>query len=91
VTFEEMFLHVADGGVYIIEDTHTSYWGAFGGGPEAGRGTAIGAVKSLIDDLHAWHYQEEEEVGPGDVSRLAYVCVVVGCLGPRVWGRLLDC
>ena len=32
VTFEEMFDHVKDNGVYWVEDLHTSYWEEFGGG-----------------------------------------------------------
>jgi len=32
VTFEETFLHLRDGGVFICEDTHTSYWPQYGGG-----------------------------------------------------------
>ena len=31
VTFEEMFDFVKDGGVYLCEDLHTSYWKSYGG------------------------------------------------------------
>lgn len=30
-TFREMFWHVRDGGIYICEDLHTSYWPEWGG------------------------------------------------------------
>lgn len=32
VTFREMFPHVKDGGLYMCEDCHTSYWNNMGGG-----------------------------------------------------------
>jgi hypothetical protein len=59
-TFEELFLHVADDGVYICEDTHTSYWSTFGGGFRQ-PGTFIECSKNLVDDLHGWHDREDSE------------------------------
>lgn len=32
VTFNKMFPHIRDGGVYMCEDCHTSYWEEFSGG-----------------------------------------------------------
>lgn len=32
VTFREMFPHIKDGGLYMCEDCHTSYWEKCGGG-----------------------------------------------------------
>jgi hypothetical protein len=32
ITFESLFPLLADGGIYMCEDTHTSYWKLFGGG-----------------------------------------------------------
>jgi hypothetical protein len=31
-TFEKVFPIINEGGMYVCEDTHTSYWGEFGGG-----------------------------------------------------------
>jgi len=31
-SFEELFPHVNDGGVYLVEDLHTSYWNDYQGG-----------------------------------------------------------
>ena len=31
-TLEEMFPAVIEGGVYLVEDLHTSYWPEYGGG-----------------------------------------------------------
>ena len=32
VSIETLFPLLADGGVYLVEDTHTSYWDSHGGG-----------------------------------------------------------
>lgn len=50
VSFRTLFPYVKSGGIYIIEDLHTSYWREYGGG---GRGlTTIHFLKTLIDDLN---------------------------------------
>ncbi|KKU82103.1 MAG: hypothetical protein UY07_C0003G0004 [Parcubacteria group bacterium GW2011_GWA1_47_8] len=48
-TFKTLFPLLAEGGMYVIEDLHTSYWPAFGGGF-----TAISFLKSMIDEIHFW-------------------------------------
>ena len=57
-TFEEMFPAVRNGGVYLVEDLHTSYWEEYGGGYKA-EGTFIEYAKDLVDQLHGWHRREE--------------------------------
>jgi len=53
-TFEELYGHLADDGIYACEDLHTSYWPRYGGGP--GRpGTFVEYAKRQIDQLNAWH------------------------------------
>lgn len=54
VTFEELFDHVKDNGIYLIEDLHTSYWLKFGGGYKR-RGTFIEYSKDFIDSINAYH------------------------------------
>lgn len=54
VTFEELFDHVDDHGVYLCEDLHTSYWRKWKGGYKR-KGTFIEYSKGLIDSIHAWH------------------------------------
>jgi hypothetical protein len=70
VTFEEMYPHVQENGLYLIEDLHTSYWPAYGGGykkPE----TFIEYSKNLIDYLNAWH-SESDELRVNGFSKSAY-------------------
>ncbi len=49
-SFVTLFPHVKSGGIYIIEDMHTSYWRIFGGGNHPR--TAINFFKKLIDDVN---------------------------------------
>lgn len=53
-TFNNLFDHVAEDGIYICEDLHTSYWKHFGGGYKKSR-SFIEFSKNFIDKLHAWH------------------------------------
>jgi len=42
--------------IYLVEDTHTSYWREFGGGVKR-KGTFIEYAKSKIDELNSVHYK----------------------------------
>ncbi len=57
VTYEELFDHVKEDGVYLCEDLHTSYWLKFGGGYKR-RGTFIEYSKKFIDLLNAYHSKQ---------------------------------
>lgn len=67
-TFEEMWPWVRDGGVYLVEDLHTSYWPKYGGGYKR-PGTFIEYAKNLIDQLHAWHSRDAESFTVDDYTR----------------------
>jgi hypothetical protein len=58
-TFEEMFKAVRAGGVYLVEDLHTSYWEEYGGGYRVA-GSFIEYAKDLVDQLHGWHIRPEK-------------------------------
>ncbi len=44
--------HIRPGGVYIVEDVETAYYGEFGGGKAGAEGTFITYAKSMIDVLN---------------------------------------
>jgi cephalosporin hydroxylase len=53
-SFEILFDKLRQSGIYLIEDTHTSYWRYYGGGFRK-RGTFIEYSKKLIDVLYDGH------------------------------------
>ncbi len=67
-TFEELWPHITAGGVFLIEDLHTSYWRKYGGGYKAA-GTFIEYAKDLIDQQHAWHSQDRSRLDVDDYTR----------------------
>ena len=56
VSFDSLFSIVSNGGLYVVEDTHTSYFPSYGGGTPGTSGTFIDRVKGLIDEMHAWYH-----------------------------------
>lgn len=58
VTFEELYSHIKDDGLYLCEDLHTSYWGNYGGGYKS-NGSFIEYSKNFIDKINAWHSKEQ--------------------------------
>lgn len=71
VTFEEMFSHVKDDGIYLCEDTHTSYMYAYHGGYKR-KTTFIEYSKNFIDYINAWHSENKNKLDISDFSRSAY-------------------
>lgn len=53
-SFKTLFPLLAEGGLYICEDLHTSYWRDWQGGFKKS-GTFIEAIKNMIDSIHAWY------------------------------------
>lgn len=68
VSFETLFLNVKEGGLYVVEDTHTSYWTEFHGGLRK-RGTFIEHAKGLIDKLYEHHIHDKTGIIFDDISR----------------------
>jgi hypothetical protein len=58
-------------GVYLCEDLHTSYWPDWGGGFRKD-GTFIELGKRLVDQLHAWHSTNADELRVSDFTRTAH-------------------
>jgi SAM-dependent methyltransferase len=55
VTLDTLWKHLNPGGVFLVEDTHSSYWGGWGGSLR-GSGTFIEKAKGLVDDMHVWRH-----------------------------------
>lgn len=53
-SFDVLFPLLNDGGLYLIEDLHTSYWPDYEGGLKR-EGTGIEFLKDLVDQMHR-HY-----------------------------------
>ena len=57
-TFEALYDKISDDGVYICEDTHTSYWPEYRG---EGRDVSfLDYTRTLADALHAWYALDED-------------------------------
>lgn len=69
-TFESMFPHVAQNGLYCCEDLHTSYHPQFGGG-YLNEHSFIEFLKGKIDSLHA-SASVNEELHPDAFTETAY-------------------
>lgn len=58
ISYEELFDHIKDDGVYLCEDVHTSYWPKWEGGYKK-QNTFIEYSKNFIDYLNAYHSKEK--------------------------------
>lgn len=67
-TFEELYDHVKDNGIYFCEDLHTSYWEEYGGGYKK-EGTFIEYSKNFIDYINAWHSHEKKNLDVSDFTK----------------------
>ena len=54
-TFEEIYAHTAENGVYLVEDTHTNYWRGFNKGVKQ---NFIDYAKKFADSVHEWHFEK---------------------------------
>jgi len=54
-TFLYLFRYLNEGGLYIIEDLHTSYWKKFGGGYN-NKNNFFKFLQILINDMHHWYH-----------------------------------
>lgn len=68
-SLKALWPHVADGGLYVVEDCHTSYWPGFGGGYKAPH-SFIEFAKNVVDTMHSW-YTDDDEAFPVDAQAKA--------------------
>ena len=55
LSLEALFPHLSTEGLYMIEDLHTAYWPAFGGGYQNKR-NFFNVLRQLVDDMHRWYH-----------------------------------
>lgn len=67
-TFEVMFDKVKNGGLYVCEDTHTSYWKEYHGGYKK-KNTFIEYSKNFVDSLHGWHFKKDGQPFTNNVTK----------------------
>lgn len=53
-TFESLYPLLDKNGVYLCEDTHTSYWSEYGGGLQHPN-SFVEYAKRRVDDLYSWY------------------------------------
>jgi hypothetical protein len=70
-TFEELFPHISENGVYLAEDLHACYWSDFGGGYK-NPNNFIEYTKDLIDQLNSWHSKDPESFRISNFTRSAH-------------------
>ena len=69
--FETLYPLVDENGVYVCEDTHTSYWSDYHGGLRA-PGSFIEYAKRLVDRLHAWYVDGDTESKDETFARMTH-------------------
>ena len=62
-SFDYLFPLLSEGGVYICEDLHTSFWKKNFGGGLRNKRTFMEYIKKLADSMHA-HYSKESSFKP---------------------------
>jgi 23S rRNA U2552 (ribose-2'-O)-methylase RlmE/FtsJ len=68
ISFENLYLKVKEGGVYLVEDTHTSYWDNFHGGLKK-KNTFIEYSKNFIDSLYEGHISEKKRLQINEITK----------------------
>lgn len=68
VSFENLYLKVKNGGLYIVEDTHTSYWHEYHGGIKK-TGSFIEYSKNLVDSIYEGHITEKGKILINEITR----------------------
>lgn len=68
VTLRTLWPALADGGLYVVEDTMTAYLPRFYRGGYRRSGTAIDTAQWLIDDLHGWTHGRPSRIGLADLA-----------------------
>lgn len=68
-SLKALFRRVNTGGLYIVEDLHTSYWDDWEGGLRR-PGTFIEVVKDAIDHMHEWYVGVDTQLNHLEIKTL---------------------
>ena len=70
-TFLALFPLLTEHGIYVVEDTQTAYWPAFGGAPadDAAASTSMNFLKGLTDALNYREFPRSEGWAPHRLGR----------------------
>jgi len=68
VSFEALYMKVKEGGMYLVEDTHTSYWRGFHGGLK-NTNSFIEYSKNLIDSLYEGHISDKKRLKLNEITK----------------------
>ncbi|GMG85229.1 hypothetical protein LNKW23_44460 [Paralimibaculum aggregatum] len=60
-SLDVLFPLLAEGGIYLVEDLHCSYWPRYSGG-YAWPGAFYNRLKVMIDDMHHWYHGRGERI-----------------------------
>ena len=64
ISFETLWPSINDNGIYLVEDTHSSYWPGYGGGYR-NEASFIEYSKRLVDKMHSW-WTDQDDLFPYD-------------------------
>lgn len=88
-SFDTLFPLLSDGGVYMVEDAHTSYWVKHGGALRW-PGSFIEVAKSMVDGIHRWYFNapvgRRARMASTSVSSITFYDSMV-CIRKRIHGR----
>lgn len=60
-TFEIAFPLLNNGGLYIVEDLHATYWRSHGGGYKATK-SFMSDIAQMYDDMHHWYHNHGQKI-----------------------------
>ena len=74
ITFEEMYPHIKDDGIYWCEDCHTSYCWRLSGGCYGYKNpnSYIEYMKNLIDSINAYYATKKDSLEVSNFTNTAY-------------------
>ncbi|MFM6221121.1 MAG: hypothetical protein ACKPDM_12260 [Dolichospermum sp.] len=61
-SFETLFPYLSPNGIYVVEDTHTSYWESFGGSTDKEANTMMNYFRGFIDKVNYEEFNEKDYV-----------------------------